>query len=73
LDREILSEVAARATEESGWARLNSHYLRQLKKEIDLPRIELPFLFSEEFGEGDLERLIEIVDAGPLAKQRGHG
>jgi anion-transporting ArsA/GET3 family ATPase len=66
-ERAILDAVAARAEEESGWARLNARYLAQLAEEIPVPRWELPFVFAEEFGVAELEHLVDIV----AAAQRG--
>jgi len=57
-----LIQVAARAAEESGWSQLNKHYLRQLAQEIDLPRTELPFVFSEEFGKHELDQIVELIE-----------
>jgi len=62
-ERAILDAVAARAEEESGWARLNARYLAQLAEEIPLPRWELPFVFAEEFGVAELDHLVDIVAA----------
>ena len=59
----MLLQVASRAAEESGWSQLNKRYLRQLAREIDLPRTELPFVFSEEFGEHELDRIVELIEA----------
>jgi anion-transporting ArsA/GET3 family ATPase len=66
-DRAILDAVAARADEETGWARLNERYLAQLAKEIDVPRVELPFVFAEEFGGDELGLLVDVVSRGPKA------
>jgi anion-transporting ArsA/GET3 family ATPase len=61
--RQLLFDVAARAVEESGWTRLNKRYLRQLAKDVGLPTVELPFVFAEEFGRSQLQRLVEIVES----------
>jgi len=66
-DRTVLDAMAMRAEEESGWAQLNDRYLGQLTKQVDLPRFELPFVFAEEFGGDELERLVDVVAAGPKA------
>ncbi len=60
--KRTLTDVASRATEESGWTRLNKRYLRQLKQEVDLPRVELPFVFAEEFGRTQLLSLVDIIE-----------
>lgn len=61
--RQLLFDVAARAVEESGWTRLNKRYLRQLAKDVDLPTVELPFVFAEEFGHPQLQRLVEVIES----------
>ena len=61
--RQLLFDVAARAVEESGWTRLNKRYLRQLSKEVELPRVELPFVFAEEFGRAQLLALVQEIEA----------
>ncbi len=62
--RQLMFDVAARALEESGWSRLNKRYLRQLAKQIELPRVELPFVFAEEFGHPQLLQLVESLEGG---------
>ncbi len=61
-ERQLLFDVAARAVEESGWCRLNKRYLRLLSKEIKLPRVELPFVFAEEFGRSQLLELVAEIE-----------
>jgi len=60
--KRLLSEVASRAAEESGWTRLNKHYLRELEKNVPMPRVELPFVFSEEFGRPELLELVGRIE-----------
>lgn len=59
----LLSEVASRAAEESGWTRLNKRYLRELERDVPIPRVELPFVFSEEFGRQQLLELVDQIEA----------
>jgi anion-transporting ArsA/GET3 family ATPase len=61
--KRLLNDVAARAIEESGWTRLNKRYLRELAHAIDLPRVELPFVFAEEFGRTELFRIVERIES----------
>jgi anion-transporting ArsA/GET3 family ATPase len=63
-ENKLLGEVAARAREEAGWTRLNARYLARLVEEIDMPAVELPFLFTEEFGFGAVRELAECLTAG---------
>ncbi len=65
----LLAAVAARAREEIGWAALNRRYRARLAAEVDLPVVELPFLFSPAFGAAELQTLAdclaEATPAGP--------
>jgi anion-transporting ArsA/GET3 family ATPase len=56
-ERKMLGEVAARAREESSWTRLNARYLARLAEEITMPRVELPYVFAEEFGSNEMREL----------------
>ena len=66
-ERRLLGAVAARAHEELGWTALNARYKARLADEVGLPMIELPFLFSEEFGVAELRALAERL-AAPAAR-----
>ena len=61
--RAALESIAARAAEESSWTKLNRENVNVLAKNIDLPRIELPFVYSEEFGENEVAQLVAIIEA----------
>jgi len=64
----LLACVAERAAEESGWSEINATYLARLRAGIgDAPLVELPFLFVEEFGRDELERLSRLLEAGMSA------
>jgi anion-transporting ArsA/GET3 family ATPase len=56
-ERRMLEVVAARAREEVGWTALNARYKARLAEAVGMPMIELPFLFSEEFGFAELRAL----------------
>jgi len=60
--KRLLNDVAARATEESGWTRLNKRYLRELSQAVELPRVELPFVFAEEFGRAQLLGIADRIE-----------
>jgi anion-transporting ArsA/GET3 family ATPase len=69
--RQVLEAVAARARAEIGWAELNARHRARLIAEVPLPAIDLPFLFSEEFGSAELRALREeMVAAGSTANRR---
>ncbi len=74
-DRSLLREVVRRAQGELGWAEINASYLARLRREVDLPLVEIPHLFAEEFG---LEQVREIAGhiahaAASLASKRSAG
>ncbi len=70
-DRALLACVAERAAEESGWTDLNATYLARLREGVgDAPLLELPFLFTEEFGSAELERLSHLLEAEMTARSR---
>src|SRR5215470_1026666 len=66
-ERRLLQAVAVRAQQEIGWTALNARYRARLAAEVDMPMVELPFLFAEEFGFAELRALAERVAAGPAA------
>ena len=57
-ERALVKETIKRAEEELGWASINEMYLGRLKKEVQLPIAEIPYLFTEEFG---LEQIRQIA------------
>src|SRR5213594_541648 len=75
-ERALLTCVAERATEESGWASINEAHLGRLRAGIgDAPLVELPFLFVEEFDRSYVEQLARQLEAGVAADRHGaaHG
>ena len=63
-DRALLACVAERAVEEDGWAEINAANLTRLAAGIGAaPRVELPFLFTEEFGRAELDLLSARLEA----------
>lgn len=66
----LLSAVATRAREEIGWAELNARHRARLVSEVDLPVIDLPFLFAEEFGHAELRELAQRLAVPALATRR---
>ena len=77
-ERSLLECVAERAAEETGWADINAANLARLRAGIrEVPIVELPFLFVEEFGApelGHVSRLLEASMAGrteaPLRRRK---
>jgi hypothetical protein len=63
-DRVLLEGVADCAAEESGWTELQAGHLARLRAGLgDAPLVELPFLFTEEFGRAEVVTLSEMLDA----------
>jgi anion-transporting ArsA/GET3 family ATPase len=63
-DRALLTCVAERATEESGWAAINAAQVDRLRAALPgALLIELPFVFAEEFRRAELERLSGELEA----------
>jgi len=63
-ERALVRAVCERAAEESGWSDINAAYLTRLRAAIrDVPIVELPFLFVEEFDRAEVERLSRELEA----------
>jgi len=60
-ERTIVAEVLNRGREELGWSRINELYLQRLANEVDMPRIEVPFLFAEEFGLREVHTIVTAI------------
>jgi anion-transporting ArsA/GET3 family ATPase len=61
--RELLDAVADRAAEESGWAEINREQLGRLRQTLGpAALIEVPFLYAEEFGARELERVGLVLE-----------
>jgi anion-transporting ArsA/GET3 family ATPase len=68
-ERALVTCVAERAAEESGWADINAAHLARLRAGIgDTPLVELPFLFVEEFGSAEVEELSHVLEAGMASR-----
>jgi hypothetical protein len=66
----LLAAVATRAREEIGWSELNARHRARLVSEVDLPVIDLPFLFAEEFGYAELRALAQRLTVPALSTRR---
>ena len=63
-ERVILEGVAECATEEGGWTELQAGHLARLRGGLrDATIVELPFLFTEEFGHAEIGALSEALEA----------
>jgi len=71
-DRALAEEALQRGREELGWATINRRYLDELTNGTDLPLVEIPYLFAEEFGAAQVQEIARLVDAQlvPAARKR---
>lgn len=70
LQRAIAEEVVSRGREEVGWSAINQTYLEQLRREIEMPLVEIPFAFTEEFGGAHVQAIAETI--APIVTQTAH-
>jgi anion-transporting ArsA/GET3 family ATPase len=59
----LVGDVLRCAREEAGWAAINARHLERLRVAVPMPTIELPFLFAEEFGLGEVRALLGHAEA----------
>lgn len=70
-DREWAGEALQRAREEAGWSTINQNYLTRLATAVPLPTVQIPFMFTEEFGVREVETVADVLSAGLLPASRG--
>jgi anion-transporting ArsA/GET3 family ATPase len=71
-ERAIATEVLNRGREEAGWTHINQRYVQRLAAEIDMPRVEIPFVFAEEFGLREVHAIAaDIVAENAALSHRG--
>src|SRR5439155_8242827 len=61
-DTGLVVDVLRCGREEAGWAAINTHYLARLRASVAMPTVLLPFLFSEEFGLGEVRELLSDAE-----------
>ena len=61
LQRTIAEEAVSRGREEAGWSAINRTYLDQLRQQIDMPLVEIPFAFTEEFGTTQVQDIAATI------------
>ena len=59
----LVVDVLRCAREEAGWAAINARHLETLRETVQMPHVELPFLFAEEFGLPEVRQLLAHADA----------
>ena len=55
LQRAIAAEALSRGQEEAGWSAINNTYLEQLRQDVEMPLVQVPFAFAEEFGAAQVQ------------------
>lgn len=59
--RALVAEALSRGREEVGWSTINATYLEQLRRAVDMPLVEIPFAFAEEFGAAQVEAIAAAI------------
>ncbi|HEY2385915.1 MAG TPA: ArsA family ATPase [Candidatus Binatia bacterium] len=67
----LVADVLRCGREEAGWAAINAHYLARLRADVPMPTVELPFLFCEEFGLGEVRQLLAGAERQLAAQRAG--
>lgn len=62
-ERAIVAEAIIRGREEVGWSDIHHRYLQRLMREVDMPIIEVPFIFADEFGAPQVRSIAGAVAA----------
>ena len=74
LERAIAQETLNRGREEVGWSAINHTYLEQLRHAVEMPLVEIPFAFAEEFGAPQVQAVaMAIAPMVTRAARRAHG
>jgi len=69
-EKTALSEVAARARLETSWTELNRRNRQRLRAEVEMPMIDIPYLFTEEFGLGEVKQIAHLMGEAGAATAR---
>jgi anion-transporting ArsA/GET3 family ATPase len=75
-DRAVATEVLNRGREEVGWTEINQRYVQRLAAAIDMPRVEIPFVFAEEIGLREVHAIAADIiaeSAAPARRGTAHG
>jgi anion-transporting ArsA/GET3 family ATPase len=59
--RAIAAEALSRGREEAGWSTINQTYLAQLRQEVEMPVVQIPFAFAEEFGAAQVQEIATAI------------
>jgi anion-transporting ArsA/GET3 family ATPase len=69
-ERAVAEEVLNRAREEAGWTAINRTYLQRLTRAVDMPSVEVPFSFAEEFGAEQVRAIAAVIEPALAASGR---
>jgi anion-transporting ArsA/GET3 family ATPase len=72
-ERTLVEEVLRRGREEVGWTVINSAYRERLSQAVDMPVVDVPFVFAEEFAEEQVRMIAEVIATPGAAATRGAG
>ena len=70
-ERAIAQEALHRAREELGWTAINDIYRRRLANEVEMPIVEVPFIFAEEFGSEQVRAVTAAIESVLVPASRG--
>ena len=59
--RAIAAEAVSRGREEVGWSAINHTYLEQLRQDVEMPVVQIPFAFAEEFGAAQMQEIAAAI------------
>ena len=62
-ERAVALEALRRAREELGWTAINDAYRQRLTTEVDMPIVEVPFVFAEEFGSEQVRAVTAAIES----------
>ncbi len=68
--RAVAQEVLNRAREEAGWTAINRMYLERLAREVEMPSVDIPFSFAEEFGAEQVRAIARTIEGAVAATAR---
>lgn len=68
-DAVLAREVLSRAREEAGWSVINQDYLSRMAQVMDLPRVEIPYLYTDAFGPTEIDTIAGLIEASAFGRK----
>jgi anion-transporting ArsA/GET3 family ATPase len=68
--RTLVAEVLQRAREETGWTAINRFYIERLGGAVAAPLLQVPFVFTEEFGGEQVRAIARMLSGADDATAR---